>query len=64
MHLADHLVNAMQVGSSGERHVPPLQAKAWELLRFSPQMLNLAVESIDEQLEAVEEVFLKKTEFA
>ena len=60
VHLSDHLVNAMQIGSSGERHVPPLSAKAWETLRFSPNMLASIVEKIDEQIEAVQEVFLSR----
>jgi HD-like signal output (HDOD) protein len=60
VHLADHLVNAMQIGTSGERHVPPLSMKAWEALHFSTDVLAAVVGGIDEQLEAVEDVFLSK----
>jgi HD-like signal output (HDOD) protein len=60
VHLSDHLVNAMQLGSSGERHVPPLNMLAWETLRFSTNLLSRVVAGIDEQLEAVQAVFLSK----
>jgi HD-like signal output (HDOD) protein len=60
VHLSDHLVNAMQIGSSGERHVPPLNMLAWETLRLSPDVLSSVVEGIDEQIEAVQDIFLNK----
>ena len=58
VHVADHLVNAMQVGSSGERFVPPLNLKAWEHLGFSSDMLESVMSAIDDQIETVQEVFL------
>ena len=32
VHVADHLVNAMGIGSSGEHFIPPLSEKAWAAL--------------------------------
>ena len=58
VHLSDHLVNAMQIGSSGERHVPPLSMLAWEILRFRTDLLPAIVARIDEQIEAIQDVFL------
>ena len=58
VHLADHLVNALQMGSSGERFVPPLNLKAWEHLGFASDMLESVMSAIDEQIETVQEVFL------
>jgi HD-like signal output (HDOD) protein len=58
VHLSDHLVNAMQIGSSGEHHVPPLNLKAWETLRLPVDVLSSIVGGIDDQIEAVQEVFL------
>lgn len=58
VHLADHLVNAMQLGSSGERFVPPLNSKAWETLGLETSVLGSVVAGVDEQIEAVQEVFL------
>ena len=60
VHLSDHLVNAMQIGSSGERHVPPLSTLAWEILRLPTEVLSSVVAGIDEQIEAVQDVFLSK----
>lgn len=62
VHLSDYLVNAMQIGSSGERFVPSLNLKAWETLRFSPDLLAPIMNGIDEQIEAVQEVFLSKAD--
>jgi HD-like signal output (HDOD) protein len=58
VHVADHLVNAMQMGSSGERHIPALHAKAWEGLSLPLELLGQVMSSIDDQIEAVREVFL------
>jgi HD-like signal output (HDOD) protein len=60
VHLSDHLVNAMQIGSSGERHVPPLNLKAWEILRLQPDVLSSIIAGIDDQVEAVRGVFIKR----
>lgn len=60
VHFADYLVNAMQIGSSGERLITPLQVKAWEMLGLSDQALEGFMVTIDEQMAAVEEVFLSK----
>jgi len=58
VHLADHLVNAMQLGSSGERYVPPLNMKAWETLGLPTSALSSVTAGIDDQLSAVQDVFL------
>lgn len=58
VHLADHLVNAMRVGSSGEKFVPPLNPQAWATLGLKPEALAHVVTGIDEQFEAVQEMFL------
>lgn len=58
VHVSDHLVNAMELGSSGERHVPPLQLEAWNALHCSTDLLSLVVTAIEEQIETVEEAFM------
>jgi HD-like signal output (HDOD) protein len=60
VHLSDYLVNAMQLGSSGERFVPPLNPKAWELLGLQTEVLRSVVTGVDEQIEAVQEIFLSR----
>jgi hypothetical protein len=58
VHVADHLVNALQLGSSGERFVPPLSWQAWKHSGLTCDVLDSVVKTIDEQLATVEEVFL------
>jgi len=58
VHFADHLINAMQIGSSGERHVPPLNMKAWDSVGLPLESLPSIVRTVDEQIEAVQEIFL------
>lgn len=58
VHIADHLVNAMQLGCSGERFIPPLNAKAWARLGIPVEALSTLTHTIEEQLDAIQEVFL------
>ncbi len=60
VHIADHLVNAMGIGSSGEQFVSPLDDKAWGVLGLDPDALAKIIEAVDVQILAVEEAFLKK----
>ena len=59
VHIADHLVNAMGIGSSGEQFVSPLDDKAWTTLGLGPDVLAKTIEAVDEQILAVEEAFLR-----
>ncbi len=58
VHLADHLAHAMQIGNSGERFIPPLDARSWERLGLETNLLQSIMKSIDEQIEIVQEIFL------
>jgi HD-like signal output (HDOD) protein len=58
VHLADHLVNALQIGTSGERFVPPLQRAAWESLRLPVDVIGSVMSGIERQIEAVQGAFL------
>lgn len=58
VHLADHLINALQIGSSGERFTPPLNQRAWETLGLPTTVLPGIVAGIESQLDAVQDVFL------
>jgi putative nucleotidyltransferase with HDIG domain len=60
VHIADHLVNAMGIGSSGEQFIAPLDEKAWTLLGLNTDTLARIIEAVDEQILAVEEAFLKR----
>lgn len=58
VHVADHVVNSMQAGTSGERWIPPLQGKAWERLNLGVDVLESIFETVDSQLIEVERAFL------
>ncbi len=57
VHVADALVNAMQLGSSGERLVPALQLKAWERLALPLDSLETTMDAVDQQIQEVEQAF-------
>lgn len=61
VHVADHIVNALQLGCSGERWIPPLQTKAWDRLNLPVETLDSVVETVDSQIVEVERAFLSKS---
>jgi putative nucleotidyltransferase with HDIG domain len=58
IHVADYVVNAMQLGSSGERQVPPAHAAAWDRIGLPLDALEGVVDTTDQQLSEVEQAFL------
>ena len=52
VHFGDILANALQIGSSGERFVPPVSPGAWNGLGFGPEKMGLVVEEVDKQYAA------------
>jgi len=59
VHVADYIVHAMQMGNSGERFVPPLSKPAWERVGLTTSVIESVMESIDDQIAAVQESFLR-----
>jgi HD-like signal output (HDOD) protein len=59
VHVADYLVHAMQMGNSGEQFVPPLSTPSWERVGLTTDVLESVMDSIDEQIAAAEESFLR-----
>jgi HD-like signal output (HDOD) protein len=57
VHVADILVNALGIGTSGERLVPPLSAKAWEALDLPPSCIEILVKQAVNQLQSMEFLF-------
>ena len=51
VHIADILTNAIGMGSSGERFVPPLDPDAWECVGLSPNILSLTIKQLDREIE-------------
>lgn len=60
VHVSDYLVNAMQMGSSGERRVPPLNSRAWAMLNLKTALIEPVMNGIDEQIDDAKEMFLKR----
>lgn len=53
LHLADIIANAMEIGTSGERFIPPLNRDAWLRLDMTTNVFRLIFEQSDHQLEDV-----------
>lgn len=49
VHLSDIVVHAMDLGSSGETYVPPIDPSAWEKLGLHPSVLGSVEEQVDRQ---------------
>jgi len=54
VHVADILVNALGIGTSGERLVPPLSVKAWEALELPASCFEVVVKQAVNQLNTME----------
>jgi HD-like signal output (HDOD) protein len=58
VHLADIMVHAMEMGSSGgERLVPSYDPKAWQILELKPSIIPPVISEIDQKTEEVFKVF-------
>ncbi len=61
VHMADIIANALGLGTSGERFVPPLDHKAWDNLGLAPSCFDVVIRQGINQLSAFES-FLKQKE--
>jgi hypothetical protein len=59
VHFCDYLVNAMQIGCSGEQYAPPLSMKVWEGLHLPLETVSSIVGAVDDQIDAVLAAFLR-----
>lgn len=62
VHLSDLIANALELGTSGERFVPPLDAKAWEEIGLSPGILNATVTQVDSRVAETVHIFFPDEE--
>jgi len=53
VHLADIIVNAMHLGSSGERFVPTLDGTVWEMLDMPTSILPSTVDQLDRNVSEI-----------
>jgi HD-like signal output (HDOD) protein len=49
IHTADFLVNALELGNSGEHLIPPLSAEAWRRTQLSEGCLERIMQDIEKQ---------------
>lgn len=56
VHLADIIVNALGIGTSGERFVPPLDQKAWEKFDLSPSCFDMVIRQATHQFNSLESI--------
>ncbi len=49
VHLADIIAHATQFGTSGERFVPPLDGKAWEIMGLPTSILSPTLDQLERQ---------------
>jgi HD-like signal output (HDOD) protein len=56
VHLADIMVNALGMGSSGERFVPPLDNAAWEDLNLSTSSFEVVIKQATHQFYSLETI--------
>ncbi|MBI3128927.1 MAG: HDOD domain-containing protein [Candidatus Tectomicrobia bacterium] len=59
VHLSDVIANALQLGTSGERHVPPLEPRAWDGLKLPVSILSPAVSQLEQQVAGALALFLE-----
>lgn len=58
IHVADIIANSMQLGTSGEKFVPPLTPEAWDRLNLSTSVLEPTMHEVDRQFEETIDMFL------
>jgi len=50
LHISDVIVQALELGTSGESFVPPLNPKAWDKIELSASMIPLMIRQLDREL--------------
>jgi HD-like signal output (HDOD) protein len=59
VHIADILINALTIGTSGERFVPPLAPDVWTELALEAEMFPRSVRLVDRQVEEIFHLFFE-----
>jgi len=58
IHVADVITNALDIGSSGERFVPPLNPDAWQELDLSPSIFDKTIQQAERHIEETAQIFM------
>ena len=59
VHAADVIAHGLEIGSSGDRYVPPLDTEAWKSLGFPKSILGPVVIQADHQIDGIMRVFFE-----
>jgi HD-like signal output (HDOD) protein len=59
VHVADVIAHAMELGSSGERLVPPLNPEAWEKIGIPTNLLPAILEQVEKQFREAIQMILR-----
>jgi putative nucleotidyltransferase with HDIG domain len=62
VHVADILANALMIGTSGERFVPPLNPEAWAALKLTTNIFRNSGQLIDQQVAETIHMFFGETD--
>ncbi|MFH2065083.1 MAG: HDOD domain-containing protein [Pseudomonadota bacterium] len=60
IHVSDIMMNAMKLGSSGERFVPPLDPVAWKTTGLTIDMMSVIIEETASQVEEVSNILIPR----
>jgi len=58
IHIADVVADALQYGSSGDPHVPPMDPVAWQLAGLTEDVISPVISEVEDQFGYVLELFL------
>jgi putative nucleotidyltransferase with HDIG domain len=57
VHLADIIANALEIGSSGERYIPPLSTEMWDAIGISTGTLSAIIELAEHHITDTIQIF-------
>jgi HD-like signal output (HDOD) protein len=60
VHVADIITNALGIGSSGERFVPPLHLDAWQELELPTGVFDTAIKQAERHIEETTQIFMQQ----
>jgi HD-like signal output (HDOD) protein len=61
VHVADVIAQALELGSSGDRYVPPVEPEAWAVLELPVSVVGTVVEEVERQFADVTRAILPDT---
>jgi len=56
IHLADIIANGMQLGSSGEHRIPPLNNTAWDIIGLPTSILSPAMDQLEREVADIQQL--------